>query len=164
MSELMESWKDYNVAMTGAITALAGLVIVAASVNIERIVKGPALTARLAAAIATLVAGVAVSALGLFPGILMPVYGTVVIVIAVIAGVFQVHAAVQIYANDHPQNRLRFGKSALNFVPVIAYAVAGVLVLAGSLEAGLVVIASGSVLAICTGVLVSWVALVEVLR
>jgi hypothetical protein len=46
VDELLHSWKDYNVAMTGAIAALAGLVIVAASVNIERIVKAPMLTSR----------------------------------------------------------------------------------------------------------------------
>lgn len=37
--EHLEAWHDFNVAMAGATAALAGLVIVAASVNIDKIVK-----------------------------------------------------------------------------------------------------------------------------
>jgi hypothetical protein len=87
-----------------------------------------------------------------------------VIVAALGSGAFQIHAATQIYGNHHPQNRMKLGKSTLNLVPVLAYLLGGVLVLAGPAPAGLVAIAIGSILAICTGVIVSWVALVEVLR
>ena len=41
MYESLEAWSDFTVAMTGATAALAGLIIVAMSVNIERIVKAP---------------------------------------------------------------------------------------------------------------------------
>src|SRR5687767_3657682 len=53
--EQIEAWSEFNVAMVGATAALAGLVIVAASVNIAEIIKEASLTARLAAGIAGLV-------------------------------------------------------------------------------------------------------------
>ena len=65
----MGDWGDFHVAMVGATAALAGLVIVAASVNIGEIVKAPALTARLGSAIAGLVLAPVVSALGRLPGV-----------------------------------------------------------------------------------------------
>ena len=49
MMEDLELWSEFNVAMVGATAALAGLVIVAASVNIGEIIKTRSLTARLAA-------------------------------------------------------------------------------------------------------------------
>ena len=48
----LDAWSEFNVAMVGATAALAGLVIVASSVNIAEIIKSATLTARLAAAIA----------------------------------------------------------------------------------------------------------------
>lgn len=72
---MFESWSEFNVAMAGATAALAGLVIVAASVNIAEIVKSRTLTARLLAGIAALLLALAVSALGLIPGIDGPWFG-----------------------------------------------------------------------------------------
>ena len=62
--EQLEAWSEFNVAMVGATAALAGLVIVAASVNIGDIIKSVSLTARLAAGIAGLVLALAGSAIG----------------------------------------------------------------------------------------------------
>ena len=51
----LEQWHEFDVAMLGAAAALAGLVIVAASVNIQVIIAAPSLTSRLASAISGLV-------------------------------------------------------------------------------------------------------------
>jgi modulator of FtsH protease len=163
MGDELELWKDFNVAIAGATAALAGLVIVAASVNISEIVKFRALTARLAAAIAALVLAIVASALGLIPGISPTWFGILLIVAAVAAGVFQVVASVEIFADDDPAARAKLVKSAFGFFPIAAYLAAGVAVLLGS-PAGLFLAAAGSILAIVTAILASWVALVEVLR
>jgi len=55
MSEALEAWTDFNVAMVGATAALAGLLIVAMSVNIGEIMKSVTLPPRAAASIAALV-------------------------------------------------------------------------------------------------------------
>ena len=159
----LELWKDFNVAMVGATAALAGLVIVAASVNIAEIIKASTLTARLAAAIATLVLAITTTGAGLIPGIAPRWYGAIVLVAALLAGGFQIHAASRIMSDTSPHARARFLKSALGFLPLGAYAVAGVLLLF-AVPGGMIASAVGTLTAIVSAIGVSWVALVEVLR
>ena len=61
MADEFELWSEFNVAMVGATAALAGLVIVASSVNIGEIIKARSLTARLGAGIAALVLAIVAS-------------------------------------------------------------------------------------------------------
>ncbi len=163
LADAIEHWHDFHVAMVGATAALAGLVIVAASVNIADIVKATSLTSRLAAAIAGLVLAITASAVGLIPGIGPTAYGITVLVTAALFTVFPAQAARRIVENRDPANRVRPLKAGLGFVAPVAYLVGAVLLIAGS-PAGLVVFAAGSILAIMAALLISWVVLVEVLR
>ena len=74
----LDAWSEFNVAMVGATAALAGLVIVASSVNIAEIIKSATLSARLAAAIASLVLAIVVTGMGLVPDIGSIAYGAVI--------------------------------------------------------------------------------------
>ncbi|MCT9820984.1 hypothetical protein N3K63_11905 [Microbacterium sp. W1N] len=161
--DALESWHEFDVAMLGATAALAGLVIVAASVNIEVIIKAPALTARLASAIAGLVLAIVVCAVGLIPGLDAVTFGVIVIVAAALTAAFAVDASVRIFQNRHPANRLRAGKAAVSFLTPVVYLVGGVLLASGS-TSGLVWLAAGAIAAIVAALFVSWVVLVEVLR
>lgn len=161
--EQIQAWSDYNVAMVGATAALAGLVIVAASVNIGDIIKEASLTARLAAGISGLVLALIGSAIGLIPEVGPLPYGVAMALLALGAGVFQVQAARRIFENRHPANRLRLLKAAVGFVAPLAYLLGGVLLAAGTV-AGLTWFAVGSIVAIVAALLVSWIVLVEVLR
>lgn len=157
------TWSEFNVAMVGATAALAGLVIVAASVNIGDIVKAPSLTARLAAGIVGLVLALCGSAIGLIPDLPASAYGWAMIALALVAGCFQIVATVEILRNRNPANRMRPLKSAVGFLTPTAYVVGGVLLL-GSSASGLAWFAAGSIVAIVAALLVSWIVLVEVLR
>ena len=161
--EQIEAWSEFNVAMVGATAALAGLVIVAASVNIAEIIKEASLTARLAAGIAGLVLALAGSAIGLIPGIGPLGYGVAVCLLAVGATAFAVQAARRIFENRHPRNRLRVGKAAVGFIAPLAYLVGGALLAAGQGH-GLLWFAVGSIVGIMAALMVSWIVLVEVLR
>lgn len=161
--EQLDGWSEFNVAMIGATAALAGLVIVAASVNIGDIIKDRSLTARLAAGIAGLVLALAASAVGLFPDVGPVSYGIAVIVLAVAAAVFQVQATRRIMQNRVPQNRLRWAKSGVGFLAPLAYVAGGILATAGD-AGGLVWTGVGSIIAVIVALLVSWIVLVEVLR
>ena len=161
--EHIEAWSEFNVAMVGATAALAGLVIVAASVNIGDIIKADSLTARLAAGITGLVLALTGAAIGLIPGIGGISYGLVMIVLTLGATVFQVQATRKIFQNRNPANRLRLGKSAVGFVAPVSYIVGGALLVAGEPQ-GLVWFAAGCIIAIIAALLVSWIVLVEVLR
>jgi len=162
MDELA-AWSDFNVAIAGATAALAGLVIVAASVNIGRIIKEPSLTSRLAAGIAGLVLALIASAIALMPGADPVATGVAVILLALAAGVFQVQATRRIFQNRHPENRLRGLKAAVGFVAPAAYAIGGALLVAGASTAP-VWLGVGSLIAIVAALLISWIVLVEVLR
>ncbi len=164
MPEVLDAWSEFNVAMVGATAALAGLAIVAASVNIAEIVKAASLTSRLAAGIAGLVLALVGSAVGLVPGIPAAAYAAVMIAAAAVAGVFQTTAALRILANHDPANRLRVLKSAVGYLAPAAYVVGGVLLLIGSPVPGLAWFAVGSIVAIIAALLISWIVLVEVLR
>jgi hypothetical protein len=161
--DALDHWSEFNVAMVGATAALAGLLIVAASVNIAEIVKAKMLTARLASGISGLVLAIVGSAIGLIPGIGAPAYGVAMIAFALVGGAFAFEATRQIYANRHPQNRMRAGKSGVMFLAPAIYLVGGAMLVAGD-ASGLVAFAAGSIAAIVSGLLVSWIALVEVLR
>lgn len=163
MADVLAQWSNFNVAMAGASAALAGLVIVAASVNIDKIVRAGTLTARLAAAIATLVLALVASAAGLIPAITPLSYGLVIVVAAVGAGWFQVHATRIIMRDPDPAQRARIPKSILGLLPVAAYLTSAIMMLAGQ-PSSLLFAAAGCLLAIVSAILVSWIVLVEVLR
>lgn len=162
--ETVEAWTDFNVAMVGATAALAGLLIVAMSVNIAEIMKSPTLPARAASSIATLVLAIAVGAFGLVPGQPLVAYGIEVVVGAVLAGIFQVHAIRVVIREDRVSMGDRIAKSAAGVLPIAAFLVGGLLIVAGAAEAGLIAAAVGSVLAIVAAILMAWVVLVELLR
>ncbi len=163
MNELLAGWKDFNVAIAGATAALGGLVIVAASVNIADIVKSRSLTARLGSGIAMLVAALVISAVALMPALDETVYGWIVLIIALGATALQIAMSRAIAADRDPAHRAVMSKALLGFLPATAYLVAGVLALAGT-PGALYFAAAGAMLAIVAALVVSWVALVEVLR
>lgn len=160
---MFEQWSEFNVAMAGATAALAGLVIVASSVNIAEIIKSRTLTARLLAGIAALVLALAASAFALVPEVEPAWYGILIIVSALVAALFQANATRLIATDPDPADRARPLKYIVGFLPILAYLASGVLVWVGH-PSGLYLAAAGSLLAIVSAIIVSWVALVEVLR
>lgn len=161
MTDALDAWSEFHVAMLGATAALAGLVIVAATVNIDKIVAAKTITARLAAAIATLVLAILTSGIALIPHIGAGWLAALLLVCTAAVTGFQVHAARTLRQDSgHGSIALR---AALGFLPLAAYTAAGALLLAGQ-PVGLVFIAAGSLLAIVVAIVISWIALVEVLR
>src|SRR6478609_8654610 len=144
MSELLDTWSEFNVAMVGATAALAGLLIVAMSVNIATIMQSKTMPARLAASIAALVLAITVCTLG--------------------AGVFQWHVISLVFRQPGVPTNYRVGQSVAGVFPIVAFLLGGVLVVAGLGAAGLVAAAIGSILSIIAALLMAWVVLVELLR
>lgn len=161
MADALDAWSEFHVAMLGATAALAGLVIVAASVNIEKIILAKALTARLAAAIAGLVLAILTSGIALIPALEPLWFGVLLLATTAGAAGFQVHAALALRHDPGLGNTVP--RAALGFLPLIAYTAAAVLLLTG-LPVGLMFAAAGSLLALVVAIVISWVALVEVLR
>ena len=163
MGDLFEPWSEFNLGLAGATAALAGLAIVAASVNIREIVASRPLVARLGSAIANLLVALAITAFGLIPDLDLLWYGVLVLVTTAAGGVFAVGAAVALFGDTNTADIARVPKALLGFLPIVAYALTGALALAG-VPGALYVAAAAAILAIVSAVVVSWVALVEVLR
>jgi len=161
--DAVENWHEFNVAIVGAAAALAGLVIVAASVNIGDIVKAVSLTSRLASGITGLVLALTASAVGLIPEITPVAYGATMLAVSIAFAIFPAQAARRIFENRAPENEARPFKALVGFVAPVAYLIGSVLLIAGA-PGGLVVFAIGSILAVMAALLISWVVLVEVLR
>lgn len=153
-------------AVAGAGAALGGLLIVALSVNIQKIAESRGLAARAGASIASLILGVALCCAALIPGQVGWGYGIQVLAGTALCAVIVVRSAVTVQRDAASTGYARFAaeRIALFAVAPVIYAVGGVLLVSGAVTAGLVVVAVATIVAIVTAVLFSWVALVEVLR
>jgi len=78
-------WTELFLAQAGASAALAGLLFVAISINLDRILKGPSLPGRAGEAIVLLVAVLVVSTLVLVPGQSRTALGTELLVVGLVA-------------------------------------------------------------------------------
>ncbi|MFF2389701.1 hypothetical protein [Agromyces sp. NPDC058104] len=167
MSEALDGWSEFNVAMVGATAALAGLLIVAMSVNIRTILQSPTLPARAAASVATLVLAIVVTGLALAPEQPARAYGVEVLVVALVAGAFEVHA-IRVIRRDATEHRgsaiEQLAKSIAGVLPILAYLLGAIALVAGAPAFGLWALGVATLLAIATAILYSWVVLVEVLR
>jgi hypothetical protein len=160
-----EEWSEFNVAVAGAGAALAGLLIVALSVNIKQIAESRGLAARAGAAVAALILGVVLCCAALIPGQVLWGYGVQVLVLTALCFVIAGYAARAVLADPTRGEYHRFDIPviALFVVPLVLFAVGGVL-LAASVSGGLVWVAAGSIVAVVGAIAFSWIALVEVLR
>jgi hypothetical protein len=156
-------WSDLFVATAGASAALAGLLFVAVSINIERILKGEGLPERALETVLLLIGVLLVSVVGLIPNQSHTALGAELLAISLVVGTAvarlpTIHAA----AVRAPRGWLwaRWMVRVAGTVPLI---VGGASVLAAS-GGGLYWIAAGIVFAVAGAVINAWVLLVEILR
>ena len=102
----------------------------------------------------------------LIPGQVTRGYGVQVLVGTALCAIVVLRSAVTVHRDAVSTGYRRYAaeRIAMFALPPALYAVAGVLLVAVPSSFGLVLVAVGTILAIVTTVLFSWVALVEVLR
>ena len=157
-----EAWNDLFVAAAGASAALAGLVFVAVSINLDRIIAGEGLPDRALQALAQLIIVVVASLLVLAPGQSNTALGLELLVVGLVVAVGSMALLGRAQAADSnrdgwPARRIAV---ALGTVPIAA---AGASLLAET-GGGLYWLFAGIILAIVGAVLNAWVLLVEILR
>lgn len=163
MDAAATGWSEFFVAMAGATAALAGLIIVGMSVNIEKILQSRSIPARAAAAIGALTLAVATSCLGLVPSQPVWLFGLEVLAGAVALWALWAATLRAVLADAAP-GRPAAPRYVIAAVAPVLFSAAGGLLLAGSTAAGLGWLAAASVVSIVAGVLFAWIALVEILR
>ena len=154
-------WHEMFVAAAGAAAALAGLVFVAVSINVERILSFHGLPERALQTILLLLAAVVVSLISLIPQSIEALAVELLIGgIALCVGVFIVTRAA-FDTGGHPLWLVsRVGVLLPGSVP---YLIAGVSLLVGA-GGGLAWVALGLVGGMAGAVMNAWVLLVEILR
>jgi hypothetical protein len=169
----LEAWHDLFVASAGAAAALAGLIIVAMSVNIKEIIAIKSMPARGGTSIAALVLIVVVSIGALIPVQPNWMLGLESIVFGLAALAFAVDSTVRLvqegrgYGSGGRRRPLsniivNGGTSILQLVPFVIGG--AVLAAGGAADAGLPWIAAGMMLVFIGAVVNAWVMLVEILR
>lgn len=156
-------WSDFFVAAAGASAALAGLLFVAVSINIERILKFEGLPERALEALMLLLAVLLVSLVGLIPGQSHGATGAELLFLSLtIAAAVGRLPTTSSDPSGASQGRIRV-RWALRIAALLPLVVggAGVLLEAGG---GLYWIAVGVVFCFAAAVASAWVLLVEILR
>ena len=157
-------WTDLFVAAAGASAALAGLVFVAVSINLDRILGEAGLPDRALETLLLLVSVLLVSIIGLIPGQSSGALGTELLFVSLTIAIVIVRLPAFAPASgfEPPSSWIwtRWGLRLLATVPFVIGAVS-ILLEAGG---GLYWIVAGIVFAIVAGVSNAWVLLVEILR
>ena len=154
-------WTDFFVAAAGASAALAGLVIVAISVNVNRILEHPNLPPRAAAAISALILILVSSMVALIHQPLA-ILGIKILLFALCCWLLEASSARKSIASLRP----RFEKvveTVLGQVQVLPFIIGGITLLTGR-DTGLYWIAGGVITIFIASTVNAWVLFVEILR
>jgi hypothetical protein len=156
-------WSDLFVASAGAAAALAGLVFVAVSINIERILKFPGLPERALETVALLLSVVVISLVGLIPGQGRVALGAELLGVSLaVGGMIAAISSQQLPPGVEPRTwrTARLVVQSAGTLPQILGGLSVILAVGG----GLYWIVGGIVGAIVGAVANAWVLLVEILR
>ena len=157
-------WTDLFVAAAGASAALAGLVFVAVSINLDRILGEAGLPDRALETLLLLVAVLLISIVGLIPGQSSGALGTELLFVSLTIAIVIVRLPAFVATSGFKPSPswvwTRWGLRLLGTVPFVIGG-ASVLLEAGG---GLYWVVAGIVFAIVGGVSNAWVLLVEILR
>ncbi len=161
----VEGWTDFFVAVAGAAAALAGLIIVAVSVNVAHILEYPQLPTRAAAAIASLMTALLVAVTGLVPQPVLA-FGVEAAALGVLSWIVQTRSAVVVVRANRAASRPiveALQVVLLGQLQTLPLVVGGALVAAG-IAAGPFVLLGGIVAIFAFTMLEAWVLLIEILR
>ncbi len=158
------SWADFAVAVVGAAAALTGLLFVAVSLNIERILAGAALTGRSGGTLILFVIPLVVGILVLLPDQPSTALALELVATGITAGgsLLWINRPVN-RSTEEPRASwllLRFGTSVTISASLV---LAGATLLAGT-GGGLYWIAPAVLVAFLGGLMTVWVLLVEIRR
>jgi hypothetical protein len=159
----LATWAAFFTAVTGAAAALVGLLFVAVSINLDKILKNAMLPARAAETLAVLLFVVISSALALVPqdaGLL----GAEILVIAVPLTAITVRSQLK-FQRQNPDSPLMWSvaRAAAAGVALVPGMIAGVS-LAAHWSGGLYWLVPTALLGIAGAVYSAWVLLVEIVR
>jgi hypothetical protein len=156
-------WEELFLAQAGASAALTGLLFVAVSINLTRILEVRGLVGRAGEAIVLLVDVLVVSTLVLVPDQPRAALGTELLVVGLVAWSILVVIHLRAVRGWVPSRSVLAGRVVMAQVAALPFPVAGasLLLQAGG---GLYCLVPGVVLCLVVAVFNAWVLLIEILR
>jgi len=157
-------WTDFGTATAGATAALAGLLVVAISINLERILQFPTLPHRALQTLILFALPLVTSLLLIVPGQPEAALGCEFLAIGLAAGAFMLVTDARVPTNEWETKATRlFARILPPLVSCGCLAVAGGTLLAKG-GGGLYWLVPAVLAAIIFGLVNTWVLLVEILR
>ena len=158
----LDAWTDFFVGAAGASAALAGLVFVAVSINVDSILKYPGLPERGLTTVLLFVGVLLVSLFGLAPGQSEHAFAIEVLALGVFGTAFLSPKAMRSKATEDEPSHVGTALGVVLFatVPLV---IAGISLLAEA-GGGLYWVLAALVTTIIGAVANAWVLLVEILR
>ena len=158
-----DPWQGFFTAQVGAAAALTGLLFVAVSINLEKILQFPKLPARAGETLALLLLVLVVASLGLIPQS-ETLLGTETALCAALVGVVTLSVQLR-HGPDNPTDPTWWFVSRIANIqiPTLFMLVGGISLVAGG-GGGLYWTAAGALTAFLSAVYNAWVLLVEIIR
>lgn len=158
----IEAWSDLFVASAGASAALAGLVFVAISINVEDIVKNKGLPEMGVVTIMLLLGVLIVSLFGLIPEQSNQDLGIELLVMSIIwtAGIGRFAFRSLPDESNLERTVSRLGLPAFGTLPYLA----GAIILVSGSDTGMYFVFAGMIGAVIAAVMDAWILLVEIRR
>jgi hypothetical protein len=157
-------WNDFLVATAGAVGALAGLVFVALSINLAKIIEISGIASRAAETVVLLAGSLIATLMLLVPSESPRVAGWMLLAVGVPMafgpGFVQI---AQLRSGNYFKLRHAWARLTLHQISTLPFVIAG-LSLLGVLPGGMMWFAVGIALAIALALINAWVLLVEILR
>jgi len=161
---VIAGWSNYLSVLAGAAATLTGLIFVAVSINLSRVLSVPGLTGRAGESLMQLFGVVLISTTALIPQQGPIALGTEILVVGsvlwLVQTVFQVRYVTSKTGHPRVWGIVRMVQTQLANVP---FCICGILLVRGS-AAGLYWLALGCIFSLVSGVSGAWVLLVEILR
>jgi hypothetical protein len=164
MGEIGAGWANFFVAEVGAAAALSGLVIVAISINLQRILAFPQLPGRAAEMLILLVGALLACSFGLIPGQPIKLFGGEILG----AGLLMTAAPIVIQARHLPVLKTQpltwwLWRHLVALCAGMPVLIGGCYLVTGT-SGGLYWVAGGVMATLAATVWSAWVLLVEILR
>lgn len=159
---MIDHWHDFFVAEASAAAALAGLLFVAVSINLTRILAFPHLPTRAIEALTAFLSVLLVAMFALVPDQNAVAYGVEIAGSGFVVALIQFKALI----SSHEAIAKYIGlplHAAMNLAPPLPFIIGGALIASGHAEAMYWTV-PGVLLSIASGIIGAWVLLVEIQR
>jgi hypothetical protein len=159
---MVADWSNFLIAETGAAAALAGLIFVAVSINLSKIIEYQGVAGRAAEALALLIGVLFIGTFGLAPNQSGRILGSEFVAVGGLLWLMTVRFHVGQFFRRQPWWWLA-SRALLCQVATLSFCIAGILLILGR-PSGMYWLIPGCVVSFLSATTSAWVLLIEVLR